>query len=169
MAFDRDEILNHDGLCGIERADWERSPVRAALQPATDADIAKIEANRESESLYGTTNVPPTPEVAPDTKSSLSQLGTRSEEPNGLSVAKLEANVNAGQAISLLNIANAVNAKRKIPNPQTHNPQISNLNNRKPAPKGKPTLKERLEAGKRKAAQHGQTNNSKNNRNRQEV
>ena len=49
MAFGRDEIRNHDGLCGIEREDWERSPVYAAqMAAATD-----IKSNRESDLLFG--------------------------------------------------------------------------------------------------------------------
>ena len=52
MALDRNEIRDHDGLCGIEREDWERSPVRAA-QLAVDANA---EGNRESELLYSDGN-----------------------------------------------------------------------------------------------------------------
>ncbi len=50
MAFDRDEIMEHDGLCGIERGDWERSPVLAAQL----ALAANAEAVRESDLLHGT-------------------------------------------------------------------------------------------------------------------
>jgi antirestriction protein ArdC len=50
MAFDRDEIINHDGLCGIERADWERSPILAAQLKVA----ANSEAARESDFLYST-------------------------------------------------------------------------------------------------------------------
>jgi len=52
MAVDRDEIRSHDGLCGIERMDWERSPVRAA-QLAADINN---EGSREAELLYGEGN-----------------------------------------------------------------------------------------------------------------
>ena len=48
MAVDRDEILKHDGLCGIEREDWERSPVRAAQL----AIAANSESRREADLLY---------------------------------------------------------------------------------------------------------------------
>ena len=52
MALDHNEILDYDGLCGIERMDWERSPVRAAQI----AVAANAEGNRESELLYGDGN-----------------------------------------------------------------------------------------------------------------
>ena len=52
MALDRDEIRNHDGLCGIERGDWEHSPVRAAQL----AIVANSEGSREAELLYGDGN-----------------------------------------------------------------------------------------------------------------
>jgi hypothetical protein len=48
MAFDRSEILAHNGLCGIERAEWQRSPVRAAQL----AIAANSEGSRESELLH---------------------------------------------------------------------------------------------------------------------
>lgn len=49
MAFDRDEILSHGGICGIEREDWERSPMRVAQMSAA----ANSEGVRESELLHG--------------------------------------------------------------------------------------------------------------------
>jgi hypothetical protein len=52
MALDRDEILNHDGLCGIERADWEKSPVYAAQM----AIAANVGGKREADLLYGDGN-----------------------------------------------------------------------------------------------------------------
>jgi len=52
MALDRDEIIFHDGLCGIEREDWERSPVCAAQL----AVAANSEGNREADLLYGGEN-----------------------------------------------------------------------------------------------------------------
>ena len=52
MAFDREEIQNHDGLCGIERVDWEKSPIRAAQL----AIVANSEGSLESELLHGTTH-----------------------------------------------------------------------------------------------------------------
>jgi hypothetical protein len=52
MALDRDEIRYHDGIFGIERADWERSPVRAAQL----AVAANIQGNREAELLHDTGN-----------------------------------------------------------------------------------------------------------------
>jgi hypothetical protein len=51
-AFDRDEIRNFDGLFGIERADWERSPIFAA-QMAVAANAA---GKREAELLHGNGN-----------------------------------------------------------------------------------------------------------------
>ena len=48
MAVDRDELRFHDGLCGIERDDWERSPVRARQL----ALAANSEAAKESELLH---------------------------------------------------------------------------------------------------------------------
>jgi len=52
MAFDREEIKNHEGLCGIEREDWERSPVFAAQKSIA----VNIEGRRESELLHGDGN-----------------------------------------------------------------------------------------------------------------
>ena len=49
MALDRDEIANHDGLFGIERGDWERSPIYAKRM----ADAANAEGRREADLLYG--------------------------------------------------------------------------------------------------------------------
>jgi len=49
MAYDRDEIVNHDGFCGIERNDWERSPVYAKQM----ADAVSAEGKREADLLYG--------------------------------------------------------------------------------------------------------------------
>ena len=49
MAFDREEILGHDGLCGIERDDWARSPVCAGQINGE----ASAEAALESELLHG--------------------------------------------------------------------------------------------------------------------
>jgi hypothetical protein len=49
MAESRDEILKHDGYCGIERDDWERSPLYAAKQ----AVVASAEGKREADLLYG--------------------------------------------------------------------------------------------------------------------
>lgn len=49
MALDREEIANHDGLLGIERGDWERSPEYAAML----AEAANAEGKREADLLYG--------------------------------------------------------------------------------------------------------------------
>ncbi|MDR1704622.1 MAG: ssDNA-binding domain-containing protein [Clostridiales bacterium] len=49
MAFDREEILNFDGLCGIEQEEWMRSPERAAMM----ALAARAEDSLESELLHG--------------------------------------------------------------------------------------------------------------------
>ena len=49
MALDRDEIRAHDGLCGIEREDWERPPIRAAQL----AIAANAESRREDDLLDG--------------------------------------------------------------------------------------------------------------------
>jgi hypothetical protein len=49
MAYDRDEIMSHDGFCGIERNEWERSPVYAAQM----AEAASAENRREADLLYG--------------------------------------------------------------------------------------------------------------------
>jgi hypothetical protein len=52
MVFNRDEILSHDGYCGIERIDWERSKVRATQIAAINSDEGKL----ESELLYDSGN-----------------------------------------------------------------------------------------------------------------
>ena len=49
FAIDRDEIRLHEGYCGIEREDWERSPIRAAQMAA----IMNNEGSRESELIHG--------------------------------------------------------------------------------------------------------------------
>jgi hypothetical protein len=49
MVLDREEIATHDGLFGIERGDWERSPEYAAKQAA----VANAEGKREADLLYG--------------------------------------------------------------------------------------------------------------------
>ena len=49
MALDREEITNHDGLFGIERGDWERSPEYASKQAAA----TNAEGKREADLLYG--------------------------------------------------------------------------------------------------------------------
>ena len=49
IAFDREEIANHDGLFGIDCGDWERSPEYAAKQ----AEAANAEGKREADLLYG--------------------------------------------------------------------------------------------------------------------
>ena len=52
MAFDRDEIRLFDGLCGIERDDWENSPVyKAQLEIAENGESA-----READLLFGNTS-----------------------------------------------------------------------------------------------------------------
>ena len=85
-----------------------------------------------------------------DKTDSYSQVGNKSEEYTDPSVAELEADVKAGKSISLTDLSKAVNAERK------DNP------NRSGTPKGKPTLMARLEEGKRKASQHGQSDTQKN-------
>ena len=67
-----------------------------------------------------------------------SQVGNTSEEYTGPTVAKFESDVKAGKSISLIELSKAVHAERKPP-----------------------TLSERLEAGKRKAAQHESQGKSK--------
>jgi hypothetical protein len=52
MVFDRDEIINHDGIFGIERADWEKSPVYAAMK----TEAKSHEGSREAELLHGEGN-----------------------------------------------------------------------------------------------------------------
>jgi hypothetical protein len=52
MAFDRDEARLYDGLCGIERNDWENSPVyKAQLKIAENS-----ENGREADLLFGDKN-----------------------------------------------------------------------------------------------------------------
>jgi hypothetical protein len=53
LAFDRDEIItfSSDGFCGITKADWEISPVRAAQLNVAAGIDATGENNRESELL----------------------------------------------------------------------------------------------------------------------
>jgi hypothetical protein len=80
----------------------------------------------------------------------LSQNGTRSEEYNGKSVFEFESDVKSGKGISLTDHSKAVNAERKSTS----------------APKTKPTLKERLEANKIKAAKQGQSEANKTNERR---
>ena len=53
LADTGDEIRNHDGLCGIERPDWERSPVRAAQM----AIAANAEGSREADLIYAKGNM----------------------------------------------------------------------------------------------------------------
>ena len=103
MVFEREEIMNHDGLFGIERSDWERS--------------------------------------------TYSQLGNKSEQYNGPTTAELEAEVRAGNTISLLDLAHAVKAEQEsIPAKSTTS---------------KGTLSQRLEDGKLRASQHGQSSTPK--------
>jgi hypothetical protein len=80
---------------------------------------------------------------APDT---YSQVGNRSEDYTGKTSAELETDVKAGKVISLSGLSKAVNAER------------GGAKERKDIPKSKkPTLMERLEAGRRRAAaQDGQ-------------
>ena len=52
MVFDRDEIVNHDGIYGIERTDWEVSLEYAAMK----AETKTMEGSREAELLYGSGN-----------------------------------------------------------------------------------------------------------------
>lgn len=49
MALERGDIERHDGIFGIERGDWEISPVRAARM----ALVANAEGSREADLLYG--------------------------------------------------------------------------------------------------------------------
>jgi hypothetical protein len=51
-AFNKDEILNHDGLCGVERRDWECSMYYIS-QTAIEANA---EGTRESELIHGDGN-----------------------------------------------------------------------------------------------------------------
>jgi len=48
MALEREDIERHDGIFGIERADWERSPLYTAKMATTAND----ESKRESELLH---------------------------------------------------------------------------------------------------------------------
>ena len=52
MVFDRDEIMNHDGIFGIDRTDWERTPEYAAMK----AEDKNREGSREAELLHGSGN-----------------------------------------------------------------------------------------------------------------
>ena len=81
----------------------------------------------------------------------MSQNGTRSEEYNGKSVSEFESDVKSGKVISLTDLSKAVNAERKSGG----------------TVKTKPTLKERLEANKIKAARQGQPDINKTNERRQ--
>ena len=49
MAFDRDEIINHNGICGIDSEEWEASPVYAA-QKAVAETVAEAKAAPEVDS-----------------------------------------------------------------------------------------------------------------------
>ena len=49
IAFDRDDIISHGGLCGIPAADWALSPDRAAQ----NAVAVNAESNREADLIYG--------------------------------------------------------------------------------------------------------------------
>jgi hypothetical protein len=49
MALDREDIERHDGIFGIERGDWERTPIYAKRM----ADVASAEGKREADLLYG--------------------------------------------------------------------------------------------------------------------
>jgi hypothetical protein len=71
------------------------------------------------------------------------QNGKRSDAPT---VAELEADVNAGKAISLLDLANAVHAEQK----------------RSPAPKGRPDFLAKIAANKQRVAQASQSAAQKN-------
>jgi len=254
MVLDRDEILNHDGLFGIERIDWEHSPVRAAQMAVAEYAHGNREAEllHDSGNRFGIYQIPDGIDEARNFRFSsmreleahglqpncanykivytapfserveflsdrypvlnniyekfnteqpsdytgrsvsvsdvivlkcndnlsvhyvdstgfveidnytffgeeinkmpnaetpaqgeldiLSQVGTKLDEYKGKSVAELEADVNAGKSISLMDLSKAVNAKR---------------NN---VPKNrKPTLMERLKNGKEKAARQGQS------------
>jgi antirestriction protein ArdC len=76
------------------------------------------------------------------TAETLSQVGNRQTEYTGATVAQLEADVKAGKVISLTGLAHAVHAERKADSPAA-------------SKSGRPTLMERLEAGKQKAAEQG--------------
>ena len=52
MVFDRDEIMNHDGIFGIERPDWEQSSLCAEMI----AEEKNREGRLESELLHGDGN-----------------------------------------------------------------------------------------------------------------
>jgi hypothetical protein len=73
---------------------------------------------------------------------SVSQIGKSSGERANPSVAELEADVKEGKVISLSDLAKAINAEKPVSDPNGVN-------------KTKPTLMERLEHGKQKAARHG--------------
>ena len=73
-----------------------------------------------------------------------SQVGNKPNDYTGPTVAELDADVKAGKAISLTDLAKAVNAENQ------------SKNTRNGVPKSKPTLMERLEECKRRAGQHGQ-------------
>jgi hypothetical protein len=81
--------------------------------------------------------------------STLSQVGTSSNERVGATVAELEADAKAGKVISLAALAKAAHAEKPAAN-------------RRSASKTKPKLMERLEQGKQKAAQQGQSDTNKN-------
>jgi hypothetical protein len=49
MAFDREDIEKHDGIFGIERGDWERTPIYTNRM----ADAVNSEGSREADLLYG--------------------------------------------------------------------------------------------------------------------
>jgi len=52
IVFERDEIMNHDGIFGIERTEWEASLEHAAMK----AETRTSEGIREAELLYGNGN-----------------------------------------------------------------------------------------------------------------
>ena len=90
-----------------------------------------------------------------DKSETYSQVGNNSQEYTGATVAELETNVKSGKSISITDLARAVNAEQKQNNSQNT------------APKAKPTLMERLEANKQKAARQGQPNTHKTNEQKQ--
>ena len=51
MAFDRDEIKDHDGIFGIEREEWEASKEFAAIQEQSEKNISEGEKNAVNEKL----------------------------------------------------------------------------------------------------------------------
>jgi len=103
--------------------------------PSFTGNEREVQPDRETLTNYNAAKV-----QRQDDSAKFSQVGKTSDAPT---VAALESDVKAGKTVSLSDLSKAVNNERKPP-----------------APKGKPSLHDRLEAGKQRAAMQGKANDA---------